>query len=227
MLISGLRLCLCYSPTFIYDAVLRIANICINNSLTPGKCGSNFRSIFQTPCDNLGTRSEVTVKGMPLNFPNESIFPQVMSTSLYLNQYWHRSMSPYGITMSQWVITKHILSTSELVRMVLENYILAEESVQFSLTISNELPRRQIFHRKITWVSTNSFTPGRQMRATAVAFIRLPGVALALADWNRAVCPGLCDCVMKGYLHLVIDSVNTQRPEQNVPHLSDNMLSIF
>ena len=61
--------------------------------------------------DGWGTSSEIALKLLSLDLTdNKSTLVQVMAwcrqaTSHYLSQCWLRSMSPYGVTGSQWAIT--------------------------------------------------------------------------------------------------------------------------
>ena len=80
--------------------------------LVPGRCGSNFSIIiFKLIIQKitLVTCCEIALRWMPQNLTIEkSILIQVMAlchqtTSLYLSQFWPRSVSPYGITRPQWV----------------------------------------------------------------------------------------------------------------------------
>ena len=79
------------------------------NSLVPGRCGNNFKSmIFKLTVQNSSwsTGWETALRIMPHNLINDkSTLVQVMAwswcrqtTSHYLSQYWPSSMSPYGIT---------------------------------------------------------------------------------------------------------------------------------
>ena len=83
------------------------------NSLTPGKCVRNLKSIiikFIIHDRNLGIHGEIALKWMPQNLTNEkSTLLQIMDWCRqvaihYLSQCQHISMLPYGITMSQWGI---------------------------------------------------------------------------------------------------------------------------
>ena len=82
------------------------------NSLTPGKCKWNFRyvifkQILVIGC--WGISCEIALIWMSQDFTNDqSILVQVMAwchqaPSHYLSQCWPRSLSPYGVTMPQWV----------------------------------------------------------------------------------------------------------------------------
>ena len=67
--------------------------------------------IFQlnSQIDSLSTCYEITLKWMSQHLlDNKSTLVQVMAwcrqaTSHYLNQFWPRCMSPYGVTRPQWV----------------------------------------------------------------------------------------------------------------------------
>ena len=56
---------------------------------------------------------EIAIRWMLLDLDDDkSTLVQVMAwcrqaTSHYLNQCWHRSLSPYGVTRPQWVINRH------------------------------------------------------------------------------------------------------------------------
>ena len=88
-------------------------NICwVINSLAPGRCGSNFKSMIFTLIiqgSSLGIHLEIDLKWMPKNLTiEESTLFQVMTwcrqaTSHFLSQCWPRSVLPYDITRSQWV----------------------------------------------------------------------------------------------------------------------------
>ena len=82
------------------------------NSLAPGKFEWNFRYlIFQiiSVTDGWVISSELALGWMSLNLTDDkSTLVQVMAwcrqaTSHYLSQFWPRSLSPYGVTRSQWV----------------------------------------------------------------------------------------------------------------------------
>ena len=82
------------------------------NSLSPVRCGSNFRSvIFKHIIQNssLGTQCEIVLRWIQQNLMNEkSTLVQVMAWSHQaishcLSQWWYRSILSYGITGPQWV----------------------------------------------------------------------------------------------------------------------------
>ena len=81
------------------------------NSLTPGRCGCNFKNIFKliSWIDTLSASRKTVVRWMPQNSADDkSTLVQVMAwchqaTSHYLSQCWPRSLSPYGVTRPQWV----------------------------------------------------------------------------------------------------------------------------
>ena len=77
------------------------------NSLAPGRCGSNIKSIIfklVKQNSNLPTCCEITLRRMPKNLTNDwTTLVQVMvwcrqATSHYLRQCWPRSMSLYDVT---------------------------------------------------------------------------------------------------------------------------------
>ena len=92
---------------------LSLAYVCMQlNSLTLGRHGSDFKSIFFKLIIhniNFSTHCEIVLSWMLQNtFKKESKLVQVMAWCLmapshYLSLCWHRSMSPYGITRPQWV----------------------------------------------------------------------------------------------------------------------------
>ena len=83
-----------------------------SNSLVPGRWDSTFETIiFKLIIWNssLGLCCEIALRLMPLNLTNENLtWVQVMAwcrqeTSHYLNQWWPRSPTSYGITRLHWV----------------------------------------------------------------------------------------------------------------------------
>ena len=77
------------------------------NSLAPGRCGSNSKSIIFKLIirnNNFCTHCEIALKWMPHNLTDDkSTLTWVMvwchqATSHYLSQCWPRPMSPYGVT---------------------------------------------------------------------------------------------------------------------------------
>ena len=84
----------------------------ILNSLAPGKFEWHFRYlIFQiiSVTDGWGISCELSLRWISLDLTDDkSTLVQVMAwcrqaTSHYLNQWWPRSLSPYGVTRPQWV----------------------------------------------------------------------------------------------------------------------------
>ena len=82
------------------------------NSLAPGRFQFNFRKVlFKLTLVNggCGIFYEIALRWMPQDLTNDkSTLVQVMAwcrqaTSHYLTQCWPRSMSPNGVTRSQWV----------------------------------------------------------------------------------------------------------------------------
>ena len=81
------------------------------NSLAPGRFEQNFRwVIFKliSVTDGWGISCKIALRWMPLDLTyGKSTLVHVMAwcrqaTSRYLSQCWPRSMSPYGVTGSQW-----------------------------------------------------------------------------------------------------------------------------
>ena len=79
-----------------------------------GRCGCNFKITIFKPIpltDILCTACKIVVRWIPQNSTDDkSTLVQVMAwcrqaTSHYLSQCWPRSVSPYGVTRPQWVIT--------------------------------------------------------------------------------------------------------------------------
>ena len=90
------------------------------NSLAPGRCGSNFKSMnFRLIIgkSRLGTSYEVALWWMPENLTDDkSKLVQLMAwwcqaTSHYLSQCWHRSMLTYGVIRAEWMFKglRHVL----------------------------------------------------------------------------------------------------------------------
>ena len=81
------------------------------NSLAPGTCGNNFKSVtseYLLLMKFLSTCCEIALMWIPQNIVDESTLVQVMvwcrqATSHYLNQCWLRSPTPYAVTRLQWV----------------------------------------------------------------------------------------------------------------------------
>ena len=81
---------------------------CIINSLAPGRCDFNFKSVISEHMLQIkfmtSTSVEIALRWMPQNtFDDKSTLVQVIawchqSTSLYMSQCWPRYMSPYGAT---------------------------------------------------------------------------------------------------------------------------------
>ena len=89
------------------DVIAHATSLYVINSLTPGKFVWYFwYLIFQTisVIDGLGISCELALIWMPLDLTDEkSPLVQVMAwcrqaKSHYLNQWWPRSLSPYGVT---------------------------------------------------------------------------------------------------------------------------------
>ena len=88
------------------------------NSLAPGKFKWNFRHVIFKQIlviDGWGISCEIALVWMSLDFADDqwTLPVQVMAwcrqaTSHYLSQCWPRSLSPYGVTRPQWVLT-HLL----------------------------------------------------------------------------------------------------------------------
>ena len=85
------------------------------NSLAPGACGSNVKSmIFKFIIQNSGMR--ITFRWMPHNLINEkSTLVQVMAwcseaTSHYLIQCWPNSLLLFCINRPQWVKLGHVMT---------------------------------------------------------------------------------------------------------------------
>ena len=105
------------------------------NSLAPGKFEWNFRyAIFKwiSVIGGWGISCEIALIWMSLYFTDDqSTLVQVMAwchqaTSHYLSQCWPRSLSPYGVTRSQWV--KYQLITS-----VLTYYVSTQPDLGFGI----------------------------------------------------------------------------------------------
>ena len=82
------------------------------NSLAPGQFEWNFRHVIFKQIiviDGWGICCKIALIWMSLEFSDDqSTLVQVMAwcrqaTSHYLSQCWHRSLSPTGVTRSQWV----------------------------------------------------------------------------------------------------------------------------
>ena len=82
------------------------------NSLAPGRFEWNFRwFIFKviSVVDSWGIDCEIALRWMSLDLTDDkSTLVQVMAwrhqaTSHYLNQYWLRYLTPYGVTRPQWL----------------------------------------------------------------------------------------------------------------------------
>ena len=78
------------------------------NSLAPGRFEWNFRSVISV-IDGWGIVCEIALRWMSLDLTDDNAtLVQVMAwcrqaTSHYLNQCWPRYLTPYGVTMPQWV----------------------------------------------------------------------------------------------------------------------------
>ena len=93
-------------------AIISICPMGILNSLAPGRFQLNFRwVIFKLILVNggWGISYEIALRWMPMDLTDDkSTLVQVMAwcrqaTSHYLSQCWPRSLSPNGVTRSQWV----------------------------------------------------------------------------------------------------------------------------
>ena len=81
------------------------------NTLVPERCSNYFKIViflFMLQTEFLSTSCEIALRCMPHNPTDGSTLVQVMAwwcqaTNHYLSQCWPRSMSPYGVTMPQWV----------------------------------------------------------------------------------------------------------------------------
>ena len=83
---------------------------CIINSLAPGRCDCNLKSVISEHMLQIkfmsSTSVEIALRWMPQNtFDDKSTLVQVIawwhqSTGLYMSQCWPRYMSPYGATRS-------------------------------------------------------------------------------------------------------------------------------
>ena len=82
------------------------------NSMTLRRCGNNSKSIISDNMPRIkfmNNSCESAPMWMPHNtFADKSALDEVMvwyrqATSHYLSQCWRRSVSPYGVTRSQWV----------------------------------------------------------------------------------------------------------------------------
>ena len=105
-------------------------------SLTPRKCGSNFKSILfkliiQNTCSSLSTHFEIVLRWMPQNFINEkAILGQVMAwcyqaPSHYPTQCWPRPTSPCGISRPQSVLVLYSRIPLSRVPLTRENQLNA------------------------------------------------------------------------------------------------------
>ena len=81
------------------------------NSLAPGKFQLNLRHVIFKQIDGSRIRCEIALIWMSLDLIDDhSTMVQVMAwcrqaTSNYLSQCWPKSLSPYGVTRPQWVLT--------------------------------------------------------------------------------------------------------------------------
>ena len=81
------------------------------NILVPGRYSNYFKIViflFMLQNEFLSTSCEIALRCMAHNPIGRSTLVQVMAwccqaTNHYLSQCWPRSMSPYGVTMPQWV----------------------------------------------------------------------------------------------------------------------------
>ena len=88
------------------------------NSLAPGKFERKLRHIIFkqiSVIDGWGISCEIALIWMSLDFiDDQSTMVQVMAwcrqaASHYLSQCWPRSLSPYGVTRPQWVLSKKLI----------------------------------------------------------------------------------------------------------------------
>ena len=100
----------CSLPPELFPVLLNV--LYLINSLAPGRFQFDFRYvIFKLTFVNggWGISHEITLRWMPLDLTDDkSTLVQVMAwcrqaTSHYLSQCWPTSMSPNGVTRSQWV----------------------------------------------------------------------------------------------------------------------------
>ena len=86
------------------------------NLLSPGRCGSNFKSIIfedMLQIRFMSISSEIAFRWMPQNILGDKW--TLVEVSHYLSQSCPRSMSPYGITWPQWVnVFHHNMMTSHI-----------------------------------------------------------------------------------------------------------------
>ena len=87
---------------------------CGINTLATGRCGKYFKSVTSEHMLWIKLRSvscDVALRWMPQNtFDDKSTLVKempycLMSTSHSLNQWWPRSMSPYGVIWFHWAIS--------------------------------------------------------------------------------------------------------------------------
>ena len=88
-------------------------NITRLNSLAPGRCDSDFKSItskYMLQIKFISNSCKIALRWMPqITFDDTGKSSLVLvawcsqATSHYLSQCWPQSMSPYGVTRPQWV----------------------------------------------------------------------------------------------------------------------------
>ena len=96
------------------------------NSLTPGRCGWDFKSIIFTLIiqnNSLDTCCEIALRGLPQSLTNEkSRLIQAPDSKPLLGQCWSRSMLLYGVTrpVTHWGRVTHVC-ISKLTIIVSDN----------------------------------------------------------------------------------------------------------
>ena len=139
-------------PCYMQHSVTQARNICYVNSLASGRCGSNFKDIiFELILwiDTFSATSKIVVRWMPQNSTNDkSTLVQVMTwcrqaTSHCLSQCWPRSLSPYGVTRTQWVkhlgllklryyFKLHLMKRNGLIRWCMETLLCISKNIACS-----------------------------------------------------------------------------------------------
>ena len=106
---------------------------------------SSFSNKYILQNNSSGNRYEMALMLKPQNLTNElSIMVQVMAwchqaTSHYLSQCWPRSMSPYGVTRTQWVNTDNKMADT-MQATFLKNFL--NENICILIKISpNNIPK--------------------------------------------------------------------------------------
>ena len=114
------------------------------NSLAPGIFRWNFGKVIFTlihvinGCD---TSCKIILIWMSIDLTNDkSALVQVMAwcrqaTSHYLSQCWPRSLSPYGVTRSQWV-NRYEEDLPLWVERILRGHTIAHDGVEEGLTLT-------------------------------------------------------------------------------------------